>query len=186
MKYIYVFSLEKFERNAEDEILIRAWKNGEAERYTVEDFAELINDDDFCDVNNWVRAMDDDEGFFEISCLHRDDLEGIGYDTSRVDDSDMKKLASKLGDDYCEQLFWNSLPILADVLGIPKQKDNHCALEEELDSWWGALGFDEMKRITGLDCRDFSPVDGYQEYVDVSGNLWREKSIDEKLEIYNH
>jgi hypothetical protein len=80
----------------------------------------IINEDDFCNVNNRVRAID--EGFFEISRLHRDDLESIGYDTSSVDDSDMRKLASKLGDDYCEQLFWNSLSILADALGIPKKE----------------------------------------------------------------
>jgi hypothetical protein len=122
MKYIYVFPLEKFRKDAGDETIIRAWKNGEAGRYTVERFTELINDDDFCDENNWVRAIDDNEGFFEISRLHRDDLESIGYNTSEVDDSVMKKLASKLGDDYCNQLFWNSLHILADVLDIPKRR----------------------------------------------------------------
>jgi hypothetical protein len=186
MKYIYVYPNEKFERNADDETIIRAWKNGDAKRYTIEDFTDLINDDDFCDVNSWVRSIDDDEGYFGISSLHRDDLEGIGYNTSRVDDSVMKTLASKLGDDYCEQLFWNSLPILADALGIPKRKGNCYTLETELDDWWGELGFDEMKRITGLDYRDFSPVDGYQEYVDISNSLWQEKTIDEKLEIYNN
>jgi hypothetical protein len=82
----------------------------------------IINEDDLCNVNNRVRAIDDDEGFFEISLLHRDDLESISYDTGGVDDSLMKKLASKLGDDYCEQLFWNSLTILADALGIPKKE----------------------------------------------------------------
>jgi hypothetical protein len=124
MKYMYVFPAGKFERNTDDNTIIRAWKNGEAERYTPEEFAELINDEYFCNVSNWVRVMDDDdEGFFEISLLHRDDLEHIGYDASRADDSVMKKLASKLGDDYCEQLFWNSLPIIADALGIP-QKEN--------------------------------------------------------------
>jgi hypothetical protein len=127
MKYIYVFPTEKFERNADDHTIIRAWKNGEAERYTPEEFAELTNNENFCDVSNWIRVMDDDEGFFEISLLHRDDLEHIGYDTSRTDDSVMKKLASKLGDDYCEQLFWNSLPIIADALGIPQKESREQA-----------------------------------------------------------
>jgi len=121
MKYIYVFPSEKFERNADNETIIRAWKEGEAQRYTPELFVETINDDDFCDLINWVRVIDEDEGFFEISSLHRDDLEHIGYNTSRVDDSIMKTLASKLGSDYCDQLFWSSLPIIADYLGIPKR-----------------------------------------------------------------
>jgi hypothetical protein len=30
------------------------------------------------------------------------------------------KLAEKLADDYCEQLFWGSLEIIADYLKIPK------------------------------------------------------------------
>jgi hypothetical protein len=67
--------------------------------------------------------MEEDEVFFEISSLYRDDLEHLGYDASRVDNSVMRKLASKLGDDYCEQLFWNSLPILADALGIPRREE---------------------------------------------------------------
>jgi hypothetical protein len=122
MKYIYVYPNEKFDRNADDETILRAWKEGEAERYTPEEFAELINDEMFCDVNHWVRAIDEDESYFAISGLHRDDLEHIGYNASHVDDSVMKKLASKLGDDYCEQLFWGSLPVIADALRIPKRK----------------------------------------------------------------
>jgi len=118
MKYIYVYPSEKFERNVDNETILHAWKEGEAERYTPELFVELINDDDFCDIANWVRVIEHDEGYFEISSLHRDDLKSIGYDTSQVDDSVMKTLASKLGDDYCEQLFWNSLPIIADGLGL--------------------------------------------------------------------
>lgn len=123
MKYIYVYPNEKFERNADNETILRAWKEGEAKRYMPEEFAELINDDDFCDATNWVRVIDENEPYFEISTLHRDDLESIGYDTSQVDDFKMRELASKLGDDYCDQLFWGSLPIIADILGIPMHND---------------------------------------------------------------
>ena len=58
---------------------------------------------------------------FSISCLSREDLEQKGFDTSDVDDKTMEKLASKLGDDYCEQLFWDSLDIIAESMGIPKK-----------------------------------------------------------------
>lgn len=60
---------------------------------------------------------------FIISLVSRADLEVIGYDTSEVSDEDMEYLARKLGDDYCEQLFWSSLPIIADHLEIPKKQD---------------------------------------------------------------
>lgn len=62
-------------------------------------------------------------GFFLITSVHRDDLEGLGYDTSRVDDATMSKLASKLADAYCQSTFWIDLPIIADFLGIPKRED---------------------------------------------------------------
>jgi len=62
--------------------------------------------------------------YFEISKLHREDLEGLGFDTSNMSDDIMERLASKLGDDYCEQLFWSSLEIIAEALNIPKKPKN--------------------------------------------------------------
>lgn len=58
---------------------------------------------------------------FHISSLSREDLEENGFDTSDVDDETMQRLADKLGDDYCEQLFWVSLDIIAESMGIPKK-----------------------------------------------------------------
>ena len=59
---------------------------------------------------------------FIITQVSREDLETIGYDTSEVSDDTMERLASKLGDDYCEQLFWTSLDIMAEDMGIPKRE----------------------------------------------------------------
>ena len=59
---------------------------------------------------------------FSISRLSREDLEEKGFDASDVDDKTMQRLADKLGDDYCEQLFWESLDIIAECMGIPKKK----------------------------------------------------------------
>ena len=58
---------------------------------------------------------------FVISEVSREDLEELGFDTSEVSDETMEKLAGKLGDDYCEQLFWTSLKIIAEYMGIPKK-----------------------------------------------------------------
>jgi len=57
---------------------------------------------------------------FVISVLSRADLEGIGYDTSNISDEEMQRLADKLGDDYCDQLFWISLKVLAEDMEFPK------------------------------------------------------------------
>lgn len=63
------------------------------------------------------------DGFFVIARVHRNDLEAAGFDTSNVTDDEMEQLASKLGSDYCEQLFWTALPIIAEHLEIPKHTD---------------------------------------------------------------
>ena len=63
------------------------------------------------------------DGFFKITSVSRADLEQEGFDVSKVDDDTMIQLASKLANDYCEQLFWSSLVILAeDYFKIPRTK----------------------------------------------------------------
>ena len=57
---------------------------------------------------------------FEITNVSREDLEDIGFNTSEVSDDTMKKLASKLADDYCDTLYWISLEAIAESLNIPK------------------------------------------------------------------
>ena len=60
--------------------------------------------------------------FFKITSVSRDDLEGVGFDVSNVDDATMETLARKMSDDYCEQLFWTSMEIIAeDYCKIPKK-----------------------------------------------------------------
>ena len=59
---------------------------------------------------------------FVISEVSREDLEELGYDTSLVSDETMEYLAKKLGNDYCEQLFWTSLDIIAEYMEIPKKE----------------------------------------------------------------
>ena len=59
---------------------------------------------------------------FVISEISRKDLSDLGFDTSEVSDETMERLASKLGNDYCEQLFWTSLDIFAEDMGIPRKE----------------------------------------------------------------
>lgn len=70
---------------------------------------------------------------FCISRLSREDLESIGFDTSDVDDKTMQALAEDLGEDYCNQLFWTSLEIIAEEsYHIPK-KEGFTSDEEDDD-----------------------------------------------------
>ena len=57
--------------------------------------------------------------FFPITSVSRDDIvqafeetdmqEQVKQRVEKLDDSEMEYLASKMADDYCEQLFWDSL-----------------------------------------------------------------------------
>lgn len=57
--------------------------------------------------------------YFEITSVSREDLEQAGFDTSKVDDATMKRLASKMADAYCDNGFWVDLEIIAEALEIP-------------------------------------------------------------------
>ena len=60
--------------------------------------------------------------YFEITSVCRADIESIGYDSSELSDSQMEDLASRMADDYCDQLYWTSLEtILQDRFGMKKK-----------------------------------------------------------------
>ncbi len=59
------------------------------------------------------------DGFFVVTHVHRDDLEGAGFDVSDVDDDTMQEVACRLSEAYCDNGFWIDLPIIAEYLGIP-------------------------------------------------------------------
>ena len=72
--------------------------------------------------------MKREKEWFKITCVHRDDLIEAGFDGDAVDDTIMERLASKMCDDYVEQLFWIHIGIIAEDLGIPRLEKN----EEEV------------------------------------------------------
>jgi DNA topoisomerase VI subunit A len=59
---------------------------------------------------------------FKITSVSREDLEGQGYDTSKVSDDDMERLADKMADAYVQNSFWDDLEAIADDMGIPRIK----------------------------------------------------------------
>ena len=62
------------------------------------------------------------DGYFPITSVHRDDLQAKGFDVDKITDAQMEELADKMGDDYCEQLFWDSMEIIADSMGLPRKE----------------------------------------------------------------
>lgn len=61
--------------------------------------------------------------FFPITSIHRDDLESLGFDTTSITNATMERLASKMNDDYKEQMYWLSMEIITEEsFNIPKIK----------------------------------------------------------------
>ena len=74
-------------------------------------------------IDEWKKGIHKQK-LFPITSVSRDDLEGIGYDASKVDAETMERLASKMADAYCDGGFWVDLSIIADNLEIPLKKKN--------------------------------------------------------------
>jgi hypothetical protein len=140
MIYIYVYPVEGFDRHIADNELIAAYLNDNGvQRYTQEEFIEAINDDAINSATHWVKMINDRDGLYSIAFLHADDLKESGYDTSKVTESDMLKLADKLNNDYLESMFWESLKIFADHIGIPhlndEKNETSAELQQEVYQW---------------------------------------------------
>lgn len=66
-------------------------------------------------------------GHFPITSVHRDDLEAKGYDIKKIDDGQMMELAARMSNDYMEQLYWDSMDVIAgEILDFPKSRDVSC------------------------------------------------------------
>jgi len=60
--------------------------------------------------------------FFPITSVSKEDIihafqntdiaDQVKERVAKMDDAEMKELASKMADDYCNQMFWNSLRII--------------------------------------------------------------------------
>ena len=69
-----------------------------------------------------INVLPEVTGDFEVCSICRQDLEAIGFNASNVSDEQMKTLASKMSDDYGDQLRDISMESLAISLKIPKKK----------------------------------------------------------------
>lgn len=64
------------------------------------------------------------DGDFPITSVHRNDLAHKGFDVRNISNQDMEELARKMSSDYQDQLFWDSMVIIADELDFPRHP--HC------------------------------------------------------------
>jgi len=136
MKSVYVIHVDlldetdkNFNELTDEEViaLCKADKKGKNYDFfeSVEAFAAAFNTEEcFSQGVAYMRIIDTDKGSFPITSVSREDLESKGFDTSKVDDSTMERLASKMGDAYCENGFWIDLPIIAEYLEIPKRPND--------------------------------------------------------------
>lgn len=55
---------------------------------------------------------------------------------------------------------------------------------EKAKKWWKNTDFSEIEKITGYKPSDFSPENGYEEFVRAADEWWEEKTDKEKRELY--
>lgn len=93
--------------------------------FSLDGFIEQINYGSILLDSNmdYIRKIEVPDEFFKITSVSRADLEERGFEVSNVSDATMERLASKMADDYCEQLFWESLEIIAESIGIKRIKE---------------------------------------------------------------
>lgn len=72
---------------------------------------------------NIATHLENEKNSFEITSVSRNDLDGVGFDSALITDAQIEHLADKMANDYCEQLFWTSLKIIADCHELPTKYD---------------------------------------------------------------
>ena len=69
---------------------------------------------------------------FIVSILSREDFEEVGFDASNVDDETIQRIADKLGDLFCDQMFWPALVYLATDHKIPHRKHTYTSKKAKI------------------------------------------------------
>lgn len=70
---------------------------------------------------SFLNQLTEELPYFQITAISREDLAQRGFDVDEVNDEDMRELARKMESDYCEQLYWESMVIIAEQgLELPR------------------------------------------------------------------
>lgn len=131
---IYVLSIDLLENTdkpfsemTDEEVIALCAKDMGMKNHDVYDSAEELaanwnTGEIYYPSHSYMRVIEEPKSDFPITSVSREDLEEKGFDVSKVDDATMERLASKMADDYCEQMFWTSMEIIAEIMGIPKRE----------------------------------------------------------------
>ena len=73
------------------------------------------------DIRKIIDVLPEVTGDFPITSVCRDDLIRYNIDIDKVTNSDMVCIADKMCDDYCDQLYWESLEVIVnECMSLPK------------------------------------------------------------------
>lgn len=67
-----------------------------------------------------LHGLQDSCEYFDISCIHRDDIKNAGYDVDKLSDAEMERLANKMDDYYLEYGYDDDLELACEKLEIHK------------------------------------------------------------------
>ena len=93
----------------------------------LQDYRKLFDDEPvkLQEINMAINSLNQNQEFFPITSVCKDDILHIFRDDvqaqeeiKKMDDGDMDTLASKLADDYCDQLYWDSLKTIVELIFI--------------------------------------------------------------------
>ena len=78
------------------------------------------------DIQKIIDVLPEVTGDFPITSVCRDDLTRYNIDIDKVTDSDMACIADKMCDDYCDQLYWESLGVIVnECMSLPKIREDN-------------------------------------------------------------
>ena len=95
----------------------------------LQDYRKWFDDDPVKqqEIDLAINSLNQDTEFYPITSVCKDDIFHIFEDDvqaqeaiKKMDDEDLKHLATKLGDDYCEQLYWESLSAIFELTFMKK------------------------------------------------------------------
>lgn len=68
-----------------------------------------------------IFVNEEDTDTYPIANLSRADFEFRGYDTQGIASSDIRYIASKMGDSYVENQYWIDVDYYAEAFNMPKK-----------------------------------------------------------------
>ena len=69
-----------------------------------------------------LKRAETEMNLYPISVLSEEDIEKLGFEITEKDRKKLPHMADKLGEWYCEQLFWDNLDQLTCLAGLKKKK----------------------------------------------------------------